>query len=46
MTTIAVVDIETDRFEGEEGEAKVVELACVAITDEWVNGILILRHGK
>lgn len=35
MTTIAVVDIETDRFEGEEGEAKVVELACVAITDEW-----------
>lgn len=35
MITIAVIDTETDRFEGDEGEAKVIELACVTVTDEW-----------
>lgn len=35
MTRIAVIDVETDRFEGDEGEAKVIELACVVLTDEW-----------
>lgn len=35
MTTIAVIDVETDRFDQEEGDAKIIELACVAITHEW-----------
>ena len=38
MTTIAVIDTETDRFDGEEGAARVIELAAVEVTDDRVSG--------